>query len=105
MVVEKMPTERIINKTVLLKVRTASLLYCNIRRRQANLFGHEMRRKALKYLAITGTINGKRSGERPPEKYFDGIIRWMQSSTIGMFIGVGSGGPGGHWPPLLVKMH
>ena len=61
-----------------------------------------MRRKALKYLAIIGIINEKRSSGTPREKYFEGITPWMQSGTVGILLCVGDDVSERLWLPTSV---
>ena len=48
-----------------------------IRKRQANFFGHVMRREKL-HLVISRMIEGKRSRGKQREKIYDGQTNWLK---------------------------
>ncbi|GFO40052.1 hypothetical protein PoB_006655700 [Plakobranchus ocellatus] len=48
-----------------------------IRKRQATVLGHVMRREKLEHLVTTGKLEGKRSRGRQREKITDGLATWL----------------------------
>eukprot|EP00914_Ancora_sagittata_P016495 GHVO01032816.1.p1 GENE.GHVO01032816.1~~GHVO01032816.1.p1 ORF type:complete len:146 (-),score=10.20 GHVO01032816.1:534-971(-) len=74
--------DHITNEEVLRRMGTERSLLKNIRKRQAQFFGHVMRKEKLEYLITTGKIQGHKSRGRPREKILDGISGWLSSDPL-----------------------
>lgn len=77
-------TARVTNIEVLRRAQGNRKLANNIRRSQAEFFGHVMRREALEHQITTGKIEGRRSRGRQREKITDALSAWLQTSTLQM---------------------
>lgn len=71
-------TDRKTNVEVLKEADTKRLLINKIRKRQAQFFGHFMRKESLEHRVTTAKIDGKRSRGRQREKITDSLAAWME---------------------------
>lgn len=74
--------DHITNEEVLTRMGTERNLLKSTRKRQAQFFGHAMRREKLEHLVTTGKIEGRKSRGRPREKILDGISGWLSSEPL-----------------------
>ena len=79
-------TEKRINLEIINSASSTRKLMNNIKRRQAELLGHVMRKGKLEHLLTTGKIDGKRSRGRQRIQIQDGIAAWLGRSTAEMFV-------------------
>lgn len=78
-------TDRKTNGDVLKEADTKRMLINKIRKRQANFFGHFMRKESLEHRITTAKIDGKRSRGRQREKITDSLAAWIDvRSTMEM---------------------
>ena len=73
-------TARVTNQEVLRRASETRTLANNIRKGQAEFFGHVMRREALEHVITTGKIEGRRSRGRQREKITDVLSSWLRTS-------------------------
>ena len=79
-------TEKITNLDILNTARSTRKFISNIKRRQAALLGHVIRKGKLDHSLTTGNIEGKRSRGRQRIKIQDGIAAWLGRSTAETFV-------------------
>jgi len=76
--------DHITNEEVLTRIGSKRSLLKNIQTRQAQFFGHTMRRKKLEHLMTTGKFEGRKSRGRPREKIVDSMARWIGVEPVRM---------------------
>ena len=77
--------DRVTNEEVLRRTGQHKNLCNNIRKSQAEFFGHVMRRGKLEELVTTGKIEGKRSRGRQREKMTDCLSGWLGEAPNNIF--------------------
>ncbi|GFO15753.1 eukaryotic translation initiation factor 3 subunit f [Plakobranchus ocellatus] len=78
------------NERVLNEANKRSLVRI-IRKRQATVLGHVMRRGKLEHLVTIGKFGGKRSRGRQREKIMDGLAIWLDQEKCQIY-----------WPPSKI---
>ena len=71
-------TARVTNDKALQDSNTERNILKKIRKKQAELFGHYMRKEKLEHLIMTSKIEGRKSRGRQREKLLDSITWWLQ---------------------------
>ena len=74
-------TARVTNDKALQDANTERNILKKIRKKQAEFFGHYMRKEKLEHLIMTGKIEGRKSRGRQREKLLDSITRWLQEKS------------------------
>ena len=70
--------DRVTNE-VLCRANSKRKLLTNIRKQQAKLFGHVMRKEGPEHLVTTGKVHGKRSRGRQRSNMINGMISRLEA--------------------------
>ena len=72
----------IISAYIIQYADTTRSLRNRIRKRQANFFGHVIRREKLEHLLTTGMMKGKCSRGKQCDKMLDGLTKWFEVGRV-----------------------
>ena len=75
-------TDKVCNEGVLSRAQVKRKLMKDIRVRQLNFLGHIIRRDGLENLAVTGRIEGKKSGGRRRVTWMSSVKGWLQERGV-----------------------